>query len=87
MWDPNEEAWEAAYSILKRFVRETGHAHVPSSYEDESGFRLGLWVTNQRRKYRRNVLTTERRKLLEKLPGWVWTVRISGGSRRPVRQF
>jgi superfamily II DNA or RNA helicase len=75
MWDPNEDAWEAAYSILKRFVRQTGHAHVSSSYEDESGFRLGLWVTNQRRKYRRKVLPMDRRDRLEKLPGWVWTVR------------
>lgn len=75
MWDPNDDLWKDAYAALEGFVGENGHAHVLSSYEDNSGFRLGLWVTNQRRKYRRGALSQDRRALLEKLPGWVWNVR------------
>jgi superfamily II DNA or RNA helicase len=73
-WNSRSAAWDQAYEALGRFIREHGHARVPVSYEQD-GLRLGLWVANQRRKCARGDLAEDRRKLLDKLPGWTWRAR------------
>lgn len=35
---------DVGFSHLRVFVREHGHAHVPSDYRTRNGFRLGQWV-------------------------------------------
>lgn len=71
-WHPQSEAWETGLKRLRGYVSGTGSALVPGSHVTESGFRLGLWVRNQRQAYREGWLAPERQEALEQLPGWVW---------------
>jgi hypothetical protein len=69
-WDPKGGSWDRALASLHKFVAQTGHARVPISFHDDSGFKLGSWVGNQRQ--RRKLLTDDQRQRLEKVPGWSW---------------
>jgi superfamily II DNA or RNA helicase len=63
-WDPHGERWERGYHALKIFYAREGHSTVPQNHI-EDGYRLGIWVANQRKEKVR--LTTERLKQLETL--------------------
>jgi hypothetical protein len=76
----HEAAWEDGYSHLERFVAREGHARVPSIRVEEDGYKLGLWVFNQRRFRRREKLSAERTARLEALPGWTWDARKKADS-------
>lgn len=41
-----------------------------TTYITDDGFHLGGWVSEQRK--RQNIISLERKSLLEGLPGWVW---------------
>lgn len=69
-WNPLDSGWDANFGALSDYVARTGRARPPQSYTTDSGFRLGYWVSDQRR--RRAALTEERRQQLEALPGWTW---------------
>jgi hypothetical protein len=72
-WTPQEDRWRKAYDHLLRFVEREGNAFV---HQDavEDGFRLGIWVFEQRRLYNRGRLLPYRASRLDALPGWVWDV-------------
>ncbi len=60
------------FKRLQAYVEREGHARVPQSYKDETGFRLGNWVTHRRMAYKTGTLSSQQIKTLEALPGWVW---------------
>ena len=70
-WNPFDDRWKAAYTILVDYSQREGHAAVPISHV-EQGFRLGNWVSAQRRARRTGRLSPERQRLLESVRGWVW---------------
>ena len=70
-WDPLADQWEEAYGLLLGYVERTGDARVPS-HSLENGFRLGQWVSVQRRSYASGKLAHDRVARLEELVGWVW---------------
>jgi Helicase associated domain len=78
VWNALDARWEQAFAALQRFVEREGHACVPSSYQDENGYKLGDWVRHQREVRRQGSLGQERIARLETLPGWIWS-RRSGG--------
>ena len=43
------DLWEKGFAALKQFQSREGHCRVPSGYE-EGGFKLGGWVSGQRKK-------------------------------------
>lgn len=71
VWDPLEIQWEKGFRYLATYKEHEGHCRVPQRHE-ESGFRLGQWVTVQRANKDR--MPAERRKQLDEL-GFVWKVR------------
>jgi Helicase associated domain len=47
-WDPLSDQWEKGFSHLKQYSDREGHCRVSRFYKSDDGFRLGLWVNNQR---------------------------------------
>ncbi len=69
-WDRRDNNWTLAFRSLHHYARVHGSAIPPRHYTTANGFRLGLWVSNVRR--RRQKLPRNRRRQLESLPGWKW---------------
>ena len=63
-------AWENRYDqLLKYFAK---HGQIPRVGDWWGDFQIGKWVADQRMKYRKNNLSSERIRRLEKLDGWEW---------------
>ena len=71
IWNWREYLWEEGYSALLKFRAREGHCQVPSSHVEEN-YKLGYWVSTQRRKKSR--MPTERKARLNKL-GFVWSAK------------
>jgi superfamily II DNA or RNA helicase len=67
----NELSWDRAVEYLRNYQEREGHSNVPQNHI-EQGFKLGLWVANQRNAYRRGTIKTDRKNTLEEQPGWTW---------------
>ena len=72
-WNARLERWEDGYDALCRYVDEFGDARVQYQCVYK-GFKLGIWVTTQRRTYALGKLERERQERLLQLPGWMWDV-------------
>ncbi len=66
----NHAQWLERYKHLQRFVATHGHALVSRTYQTPDGFKLGIWVSEQRR--RKATHSAEEVKLLEALPLWTF---------------
>ena len=71
-WDYFKTQWEECFLYLKNFVLEEGHVIVPRSYKTKDGYRLGVWVSHQRRN-KKNI-KPERKSKLDALR-FVWKVK------------
>jgi hypothetical protein len=71
VWDILEAAWEEGYQHLVAYKAEYGDCNVPDSYSTKDGFKLGGWVSNQRSRYNKDKLSTERIQRLEAI-GLIW---------------
>ncbi|MFD5349996.1 Helicase associated domain protein, partial [Streptomyces anulatus] len=74
---PDSEVWLTGYSALRSWVRDHGHAQVPSKTTVELGddgdtYGLGNWVTEQRRSFKAGTLKPWRTDLLNEV-GMVWS--------------
>ena len=70
VWDEREHFWEKGLTALTKFKAREGHCRVPS-FHMERKFRLGQWVTTQRRSKRK--MSAKRKSQLNKI-GFVWRV-------------
>jgi superfamily II DNA or RNA helicase len=79
-WSPLVESWEESFARLEQFVEKEGHAVVPRSptFDD---FRLGAWVSTQRRNCKLGILDADRIERLKALPGWSWDAKNEGWER------
>jgi superfamily II DNA or RNA helicase len=66
---PHEAAWQAGLLAARSYLAEFGNLQVPQKYANRDGFRLGVWINNQRR--RRDSLPPDRLKMLNAL-GMIW---------------
>jgi len=74
-WNQNNARWLKGLEYLLRYIKRNGNTLVQRNYIEEDGYKLGQWVMSQREKYKHKILTAKRRKILEGLPLWTWSVR------------
>jgi superfamily II DNA or RNA helicase len=70
-WDLLTDQWNEGFERLKAYAEETGAGSPPQRFSTH-GFAVGRWVHTQLKN--KDKLTKERKRLLESLPGWVWSV-------------
>ena len=74
----NEDIWNEGIECLKEYITKYGHAAVPQNYITSNGFKLGIWVSKHRSKYKQNKLPEKKVKILEGITGWLWDVMETG---------
>ncbi|MBK5993329.1 Helicase associated domain protein, partial [Streptomyces sp. MBT58] len=77
LW-PDSEIWLTGYNALRTWVREHGHARVPSETtvplgDDGDAYGLGTWVKKQRGAFKAGTLKPWRTDLLNEV-GMIWSV-------------
>jgi len=71
-WGPRNKSWEDHFSDLCAFRELNGHCDVPEKYGLDP--KLGHWVRNQRKFYkRREYMTEDRKRMLESI-GFRWSL-------------
>jgi Helicase associated domain len=81
-WSPLDPLWEEGFRRLQMYIKNNGHACPPRSYTDDDGYQLGTWVTQQRQRNTKGLLSHNRHGRLSKLRGWEWKPRRGGAARR-----
>ena len=78
VWDVIDSKWERAYELAKAYYEHYDNLLIPGEFKtkngvdyDEDGFRLGIWLANQRSKATK--LSEEKIKQLKDI-GMVWDV-------------
>ena len=81
VWEVNKQKWAKYYTLAKEYFYNHSNLLVPENFKtnnginyDEDGFKLGVWIVLQRRKYLTGKLNKKRIDLLEKI-GMVWEAR------------
>lgn len=74
-WTRNvlDDKWDSGYGHLVAYVDTAASAEVPQSHVTDDGYRLGKWVSVQRRIW--DKLSEDRRRRLAQLPGWTLDAR------------
>ena len=74
----NDLQWESNYNLAKTYYETHGTLEIPYKFKtfdginyDENGYKLGLWISNQRKNKN---LTKERRELLDNI-GMIWDIK------------
>ena len=64
--------WEEWFARLETFAQGTGHCRPKRESEDEEERFMAGWVVNQRTKYNKGTLQSDRVLSLESIPNWTW---------------
>ncbi|MDC3409929.1 Helicase associated domain protein [Alphaproteobacteria bacterium] len=70
-WESLNSQWKEGFQYLKTYI-EKNNKVCEARYITKNGFKLGTWVTIQKREYQKNNITKDRVKLLSSLSGWTW---------------
>lgn len=62
--------WQRSFVAFSAFC--DAHGRLPTFTEEWEGIRVGQFVSNQQRDYRRQTMQPDRMALLETFPGWEW---------------
>ncbi len=54
IWDKAEYQWRQSYNAAKEYYIVHGNLDVPRKFETKDGFKLGIWLANQRTNYAGN---------------------------------
>ena len=74
-WDVLMDRLEKNFEQLHSYVKQYGNSRVPATYVSLNGFKLGSWVSVQRKNNSNNLLTQDQIDRFEVIPGWVWSMK------------
>ena len=66
------DSWSFWFGLLLSYVEKNATAWVPSTYVSPEGYKLGNWVSTQRKILEDTGSINPRRSMIDKLPGWSW---------------
>jgi hypothetical protein len=72
-WEPQTDRFRKPLEEVKRFQVRHGHLKVPAGFDHAAGVDLALWIKSRRRDHRLGLLSAEKIKALEDVPGWRWS--------------
>ena len=72
VWDAYQEKWEIGFANLIAYVKAHGNAEAPMLHITSEGYKLGKWLSKERRKSFTNKISADRIKRLEAIAGWSW---------------
>lgn len=64
--------WNFWYGLLEKYTKEKGNSKVTNKFVTENGYKLGAWLSEQRKDYKNKSLSPERAAKLELFEDWVW---------------
>ena len=70
-WAPDDLVWTNKFNTTYKYAQREGHLRLSTSHR-EDGLLIGKWVVHQRGCYKKGILSEERTKLIETIPGWQW---------------
>jgi len=76
-WSLQTLAWEKYYNLAKLYYEQNGNLNVPQNYvikNDNDNINLGIWISTQRKTYKRGQLSNEKKEMLESI-GMIWQIR------------
>jgi len=72
--------WNEYYNLAIQYYNHYGHLEMPALFktfdginEDEKGYKLGVWIQNNRSHFKKGILKEDRKILLDNI-GMVWSV-------------
>lgn len=71
-WDPFQEQFEKAFAEALLYFEKVGDLEIPATFETDSGFKLGYWISNLRSSYKQGKLTADVIERLENI-GMLWS--------------
>ena len=72
-WNPIDDLWNEMYNQAKKYYEEHNNLKIPANYETENGINLGLWISRQRKFYKKEKLTDEQIEKLESIK-MIWDI-------------
>ena len=70
-WDPGDLEWTNKFNATVKYAQREGRLKVGTSYR-EDGLLIGKWIAHQRGCHKKGILSKERQRLMESIPGWQW---------------
>ena len=70
-WDVLDSNWNEMFGFARKYYNEHGNLYVTQRYVALNGKNLGIWVSNQRRLYKKNKLSDNYIAMLESI-GMIW---------------
>lgn len=74
IWEVNDFLWDESYEKCLEYYRENGDIDIPAKHVSDNGIRLGVWLTNQRKRKAEGKLTEQQIQQLEAL-GIEWNTK------------
>jgi len=71
-WDLLETDFQQGITELKNYISKYKNARVSYDYVNERHYKLGQWVSERRKQFKKDKLSKERIQYLESFEGWVW---------------
>ena len=72
VWNVTEEQFQRGLREFLDYVADHGDGRVPSTYVTKTGFKLGSWVSEKRKRKKVNKLLEEQCLRLSDIDQWVW---------------
>ena len=77
----NDDTWNMMYELAKKYYKHYGDLKISRKFKtingydtDENGYKLGVWISWQRVKYKTGTLSEDKIKKLEEI-GMMWNIR------------